>query len=200
MPLSPMAEGRHRPVTCCSVAVVAMGLLILGSALYIWSGSYNIAATDPHFEFVHRGLATIRDRSIEVRAGKIEAHRLESAAVLEGFRPYHGLCSPCHSAPGQEASPIRQGLNPEPPKLDSEGVQRRSNEELFWIVKYGMKMTGMPAFGPTHQDMELWQLVGFVRRLPQIKAEEYQMMVKTVGDAQSEDHGHDHSRGSTRHP
>jgi len=65
-----------------------MGLLILASALYIWSGSYNVAATAQHFEFVHRGLATIRDRSIAVRAGETEAHRIESATALfvrEGF-------------------------------------------------------------------------------------------------------------------
>lgn len=100
------------------------------------------------------------------------------------------MCSACHSAPGLEESPIQQGLNPKPPLLDSELVQRRSNEELFWIVKYGIKMTGMPAFGPTHDDIELWQIVGFMRRLPHIKAEEYQTMLKTIGKAEPEDHGH----------
>lgn len=195
-----MAEGRHRHVTCCSVAAVAMGLLIPATAVYIWSGSYNIAATDQHFKFVRQGLATIRDRSIEMRAGKTKAHRLESTTAMAGFRPYHGLCSVCHSAPGLEDSPIRQGLNPKPPLLSSEDVQRRSDAELFWVVKHGIKMTGMPAFGPTHRDMELWQLVGFVRRFPHIKAGEYQMMLKAMGVVQSDDHGHDHSRGSTIHP
>ena len=185
-----MAEDRHRKATCCSLALAMMGLLILASALYIWSGSYNVAATDQHFDFVHRGLATIRDRSIAVRAGETEAHRIESATALEGFRPYHGMCSVCHSAPGLEDSPIRQGLNPEAPLLSSESVQRRSDLELFWVVKHGIKMTGMPAFGPTHDDMELWQLVGFIRQLPHIKAEEYQTKLKTIGKAGSDDHGH----------
>ncbi len=171
-----------------------MGLLIPASALYIWSGSYNIAATDPHFEFVHRGLATIRDRSIEVRAGDIEAPRLESAMARAGFRPYHDLCSICHSAPGLEASPIQEGLNPKPPLLSSESVQGRSDVELFWIVKYGIKMTGMPAFGPTHRDTELWQIVAFMRQLPHIKAEEYRMKLKEGGKVESDDHGHDHSK------
>ena len=170
-----------------------IGLLILASILYIWSGSYNIAATEPHFEFVHRGLAMIRDRSIEVRAGKTEAHRVESATAIAGFRPYHDMCSICHAAPGLEADPIQEGLNPKPPLLTSESVQRRSDTELFWIVKHGIKMTGMPAFGPTHQDMELWQIVGFIRRLPQIKAEEYHMMLKAEGKVESDDHGHSHT-------
>jgi len=188
-----MAEDRHRSVTCCSVAGVLMGLAILAATLYVWLGGYNIAATDPHFEFVHRGLATIRDRSIEVRAGEAEVRRLESATAIAGFRPYHGLCSICHSAPGLEASPIRKGLNPKPPLLSSESVQRRSDGQLFWIVKHGIKMSGMPAFGPTHNDMELWQIVKFIRQLPHIKAEEYHMMLKARGEVESDDHGHSHT-------
>jgi mono/diheme cytochrome c family protein len=188
-----MAEDQHRSARCCSVAVLMIGLLILASILYIWSGSYNIAATEPHFEFVHRGLAMIRDRSIEVRAGKTEAHRVESATAIAGFRPYHEMCSICHAAPGLEADPIQEGLNPKPPLLTSESVQRRSDTELFWIVKHGIKMTGMPAFGPTHQDKELWQIVGFIRRLPQIKAEEYHKMLKAEGKVESDDHGHSHT-------
>ncbi len=184
-------------MTYCSMAVLLMGLVILASALYIWSGSYNIAATEPHFEFVRRGLATIRDRSIQVRAAKTKAQHLESATTTSGLRAYHGLCSICHSGPGLEASPIREGLNPKPPLLSSESVQRRSDVELFWIVKHGIKMTGMPAFGPTHHDMELWQIVGFLRRLPRIKAEEYGMMLKAGGEGEADDHGHSHPQPLT---
>lgn len=179
------------------MAGLLMGMVILASALYILSGSYNIAATEPHFEFVHRALATIRDRSIEVRAGKIEAHRLEPATTTTGLRAYHGLCSICHSGPGLEASPIREGLYPKPPMLSSESVQRRSDVELFWIVKHGIKMSGMPAFGLTHQDMELWQIVGFIRQLPSIKAEEYRAMLKAGWDVESDDHGHSHPQPFT---
>jgi mono/diheme cytochrome c family protein len=129
----------------------------------------------------------------------MEAPRIESAAAIEGFRSYHGLCSLCHSGPGLEAGPIRQGLNPKPPELSSEVVQRRSNEELFWIVKHGIKMSGMPAFGPTHDDRELLQIVAFVRQLPHLKGDEYLAMVRAGGGkADSDDHGHDHDR-QTRH-
>jgi len=195
-----MAEDRYKGATCSFLAMVVsmMGFLVLTTAFYIWSGGYNIAATDPHLEFVHLSLATIRDRSIKVRAGEMEAPRIEPAASMEGFRPYHGLCSLCHSAPGLEASPIRQGLNPKPPLLNSEPVQRRSNEELFWIVKHGIKMSGMPAFGPTHDDRELWQIVAFVRQLPRIKGDEYLAMVTAAGKALSDDHGHDHDRQTRR--
>lgn len=121
-----------------------MGLLILVSGIYFWSGKYNIAATDSHFELVRLGMTTIRDRSIGLRAGEMAVHRIESATAMAGFPPYHGLCSICHAAPGLEASPIRQGLNPKPPLLNSESVQLRSDAELFWILKHGIKMTACP--------------------------------------------------------
>lgn len=170
-----------------------MGLLILVSGIYFWSGSYNIAATDSHFELVRLGMTTIRDRSIGLRAGEMAVHRIESATAMAGFPPYHGLCSICHAAPGLEASPIRQGLNPKPPLLNSESVQQRSDAELFWILKHGIKMTGMPAFGPTHDDHELWQIIAFVRQLPRINEKEYLSMVRTLGTSERDEHGHDHT-------
>ena len=162
------------------MAALLMGLVILASALYIWSGSYNVAATEPHFEFVRRGLATIRDRSIQARAAKTEAQRLESAATTSGFRAYHGLCSICHSGPGLEASPIREGLNPKPPLLSSESVQRRNDVELFWIVKHGIKMTGMPAFGAHHDEQEIAAIAAFVSRLPGMTAEDYRRLMRSA--------------------
>ena len=64
------------------------------------------------------------------------------------------MCVVCHGAPGKEPSYIRQGLRPEPPNL-AESSKRWGGAELFWIIKNGIKMTGMPAFGPTHQDEEI---------------------------------------------
>jgi len=54
---------------------------------------------------------------------------------------------------------------------------------LFWIIKNGVKMTGMPAFQPTHQDEQIWDIVGFVRRLPQTSAEDFKAMEKQFGES-----------------
>ena len=61
------------------------------------------------------------------------------------------MCVDCHLAPGMDSSEIRQGLLPKPPKLQ-EVVDEWKPAELFWIIKNGVKMTGMPAWGPTHSD------------------------------------------------
>jgi hypothetical protein len=91
------------------------------------------------------------------------------------------MCAICHGVPGEEPSPIRQGLSPAPPKLDSRQTQKRSDAGLFWIITNGIRMTGMPAFGRSHNDEELWSIVAFLRLLPKLKPEEYSLMVEIAG-------------------
>jgi mono/diheme cytochrome c family protein len=90
---------------------------------------------------------------------------------------------------GQGAQHDWQGLRPEPPNL-AQTSEQWTNAQLFWIIKNGIKMTGMPAFGPTHQDDAIWNIVGFVRRLPQISAEGYQAMEKEIGKSSAPGQGH----------
>ncbi|HJU05301.1 MAG TPA: cytochrome c [Nitrospiraceae bacterium] len=101
--------------------------------------------------------------------------------IEAGLRSYHAMCKTCHSAPGRQPSTIQQGLNPKPPKLDSERVQNRRDEELYWVIKNGIRMTGMPAFGKTHQDEALWSIVAFVRQLPHLQGKDYAAMVQAAG-------------------
>lgn len=105
----------------------------------------------------------------------------------------------CHSAPGYSRTEIAQGLYPLPPDLTKEEfLKRRNNAELYWVIKNGIKMTGMPAFGPTHSEEELWGIVVFLKRLPNLKPEEYKAMVKAAGlDKEKEDH-HSHKSHSLR--
>ncbi len=66
-----------------------------------------------------------------------------------------------------------------------------TDAEAFWVLKSGIKMTGMPAFGPTHDDDELWGIVGFWRRLPAMKPEQYKELIESAGvKAEKEEHHH----------
>lgn len=93
---------------------------------------------------------------------------------------FDDMCVQCHGAPGKDPSIVGKGLNPPPPWLPGT-VQRWTRAELFWIVKNGVKMTGMPAFGPTHSDEDLWLLVAFLQRLPNIKPEEFRELSEKFG-------------------
>src|SRR3546814_3659258 len=99
--------------------------------------------------------------------------------VQKGGRYFQKGCQTCHGAPGVARSEIGQGLRPSPPDL-SEHARNWSPAELFWIVKNGLKMTGMPAWRPTHSDEDLWAIVAFLMKLPQLSAEEYRAIVQTT--------------------
>jgi len=161
------------------VAVLAiLAALCLG---IIYSGVYDVAATSPDSGLVAWVLETTQDASVERRAEKVEVPPLGRPEQLaEGLIHYHEMCVTCHGAPGVPASEIGKGLNPFPPELVEEAGEEEP-EELFWIVKNGIKMTGMPAFGPTHTDEQLWAIIAFVRTLPVMTPEEYARAVEEAG-------------------
>ena len=165
-PLSPLTDFTRNESKSMR-AFLGMLLFLIGlAAVFLWSGIYSVAAVKPHSDIVIWLLTTARDKSIAQHSGHIQPPALTDPALVQtGFQEYHSMCVACHGAPGQEASEISKGLNPKPPQLTTPAVQARGNVELFWIIKNGLRMTGMPAFGPTHDDPILWSLVAFLRRL-----------------------------------
>jgi mono/diheme cytochrome c family protein len=89
---------------------------------------------------------------------------------------------------------VARGLLPEPPEL-AVVAEEWSVAELFWITKHGIRMTGMPAFGPTHSDAELWEVVAFLRVLPALTPEAYRALLGPAADGGHDGHGHEHSHG-----
>jgi hypothetical protein len=168
--------------------------LAVGALLFAWSGIYNIAATDPHWNLTLAFIGMLRDRSIEARSEDIRTPNLEDPEFENAaFSHYHGMCRLCHGAPGYEAEEFAKGLYPAPPSMISGHIQpARSETETYWIVKHGIKMTGMPAFGPTHDDEELWGLTALVNKIPRTTAEEYRRQVETAGLNGEKDQGHVH--------
>jgi len=174
-------------------AIVGLGVVIGG--VIIWTGAYNVAATEPHSAMTVALFATARDRAIAARANGITAPSgwPESADLDKGFRSYHEMCVVCHAAPGLKDSVVRKGLNPEPPKLTENRVQNRTDAELFWIITHGIKMTGMPAFGPTHTEKEIWEVAAFLRCLASMQPTEYQEFLdQSEWSAHSVPSAHDH--------
>jgi len=112
-------------------------------------------------------------RSVAVRAEKIAIPaRLTEQQVQLGGSHVRENCIMCRVVSGTEPSDVAKGLNPEPPRL-AKLASHRTKVELFWIVKNGIKMTGMPAFGLTHEDKDIWAIVAFVSSLPKLSPEEY---------------------------
>ncbi|MBG0800182.1 cytochrome c [Methylocystis sp. H4A] len=159
--------------------VTAFIVSAVGAFLVIVSGVYDVAATAPHTPLGRAIFSWTMRNSVRVHAGNESPETWSEDQARKGFKDYDAMCVICHSAPGKERSYISKGLQPEPPNL-AEASERWSSAELFWIIKNGVKMTAMPAFGPTHQDEQIWNIVAFVRRLPRLSAEQFRAMESEI--------------------
>ena len=163
-------------------AVAMIALMAIGGVAFVWSGIYNVAANAPHWGVTFWILGEARERSVSVHSKGILPPPLTGQKLVDiGFPHYHAACRLCHGAPGYSPFAFAQGLYPKPPVLTSQDVQRELDDrEIYWVVKNGLKMTGMPSFGARYKDEEIWGIVTFLRRLPNMASEEYSGMVKTV--------------------
>ena len=158
--------------------LAATGILAVmagSGALFVGSGVYNIGADDHHTKVVLVLIERLRERSIEVHARRIDVPQLEDPyRVAAGAERYAALCVGCHLAPGVTKSDIRPGLYPHPPSLAQE--ETRDSRRAFWTIKHGIKMSAMPAWGKSLDDAAIWDIVAFVRKLPEMSSETYQQL------------------------
>ncbi len=163
--------------------LVAILLILIAGALFVWSGAYNVAADVPHWKATSAVLEIARERSIDNHSDGISPPPLDDPELLEsGFHHFHPMCRMCHGAPGYERLEFAKGLYPNPPDLTTDHiVEEFTDAQLYWIIENGLKMTGMPAFGPTHKEDELWGLVAVLKKLPQMTPEEYRAEVGAHG-------------------
>jgi mono/diheme cytochrome c family protein len=172
--------------------IIILAVLGLAALIYLWSGFYNIAATKPHWNITLSLIETLRDRSIAVHSKEVPVPDLDDPKFRDaGFSHYHEMCRFCHGAPGYQPEEFAIGLYPVPPDMISGNIQKaRSDAEIYWIVKYGIKMTGMPAFGPTHEEDELWGLTVLVKEIPRMAPDHYRQLVEHENGT---GHGHGHA-------
>lgn len=150
-------------------------ILIIIAALYFFLGFYNVSATKPHSKIIELALHSISESSIKRNAKGLQNpfDVNDKDIYVKGFREYDEMCVQCHGAPGVEPSSTGKGLNPEPPVFPDEELYEYTLEDIFWVTKNGVKMTGMPAFGPTHEDDVIWAMAIFLDKSRNLSEEEY---------------------------
>ncbi len=158
----------------CLAAIILLAVIAAAVTFgYFRYGFYNVAASYPDRPAVASFLAYTADNSVSRHAAGIRVPSLDDPAmVASGANFYRHLCAECHGAPGGPPEDLAKGLNPAPPPLVESAGEWKPNE-LFWLTKHGVRMTGMPAWGPTHTDEEIWAMVAFLQRLPKLTPEEY---------------------------
>lgn len=177
------------------IAAIAVLVLAGAAALFGYFGAYNVAADVPHTKLVYWFLDGARQHSVAVRARGIRVTKdlKNPALITQGAGLYAEMCTGCHLAPGMEPTEISQGLYPRAPVL-AQGTDLTAAEE-FWIIKHGVKMTGMAAWGRTHSDVLIWDMVAFLQKLPSLSPEQYRTLVKIAPEdhdeiMKSQDHAH----------
>ena len=165
------------------LTILAVLAALAAGALWVaYSGVADVSATGSQKPLFEWFLATTREHSVETRAEKIHVPDLNNPARLdEGLEHYHAMCAGCHGAPGLDPDEIGQGLSPRPPKLARHKFEGKEAAEAFWVIQNGIRMTGMPAFGPTHTDEQIWNIVAFLRRMHELSPEQYAQMVAAAG-------------------
>jgi len=171
-------------------ALALLSLFAIAGLVVVYTGAYNIAATEQHTSLMRWAFDTTMHRSVQSRAAKSSQPVDVTPAMLgKAASEYQSMCQHCHAGPGVEREPWADGMRPRPPHL-VEAAAEWERQEVFWLVKHGVKMTGMPAFGPSHDDEALWALATFVKQLPAMTPERYQAL--GGGSESGSGHGEGH--------
>ena len=174
-------------------AIKGLLLLILLAAIgvlaFIYSGVYDIGADNPHYAVTHWAMQTTMDRSVARHATEVSApgNLNDPAVIRTGAEHYAEMCVECHLAPGQINSELREGLYPKPPEL-AYSVTDMSPGEIFWIIKHGVKMSAMPAWGKSHTDANIWAIVAFTQKLPRMTPAQFKELTASPGGEAAHEH------------
>ena len=174
------------------VASLFAAVVALGASM---AGLVPIAATSKEPALLSWFLHNTYKKAVAWNAADIQVPKdfANEQMVLKGAKNFAAMCAGCHTAPGKEATAASLGLNPTPPKA-AELAEVLTAAERFWVINNGVKMTGMPAFGPAHQDKdELWSLVAFTEKLPSLNGKAYDAMVAKARAQMPDEDGHSHS-------
>lgn len=184
-----------------TMLLLTLVLLAATSAVFVWSGVYEIGADRPHWALTEQAISSLRDRSIERQARGITVPDLDDPQrIRRGAEHYAEMCAACHLTPGMRETELRTGLYPQPPDLSKHGVHDAA--EAFWVIKHGVKLTAMPAWGLSHDDAAIWDMVAFVRKLPTLDEATFETMAGVPvnnGHGGHEHHHHDEAGAQDQH-
>jgi len=173
------------------VILIFLGISSVAGFIIIWFGVFNIAATDKHWAITNNLLEFVRERSISSNAEDIKVPNLsDKNRIAKGATNYDAMCAQCHLAPGIKTSELFEGLYPQPPVLYKHGIENHEPTETFWVIKNGLKMTGMPAWGNYNSDDQIWDIMAFLFEMKNLSPEEYQKMVEAGEHTHAKGGGH----------
>jgi mono/diheme cytochrome c family protein len=166
--------------TLASLAVIAALAAAIGAGV-VGFGVYDVSAYDQHLAPTYWLLDFAKRRAVAQRASAIRVPPLDDDRQWRrGIVLYDGHCVPCHGAPGAAPAPFALSMLPTPANL-SRAARDWSPAELYWTIRYGLKMTGMPSWEFRLPDADLWAIVAFLRRMPGLSPRQYAELLAGSG-------------------
>ena len=144
-------------------AVLTLALLLLSALAAARLGLMPVNADGAHSRLEARIMPRVLHASI-LRHASEETNpvSLNEDHLKAGVDTYKAMCARCHSTPDGVASVYGQSFYPPAPKLP-DGMSQYTDSQLFWVIKHGIRNTGMPAWGSMLSDEEVWQLVSLLK-------------------------------------
>ena len=152
-------------------------IIAVAAVVFFFGGFYNVAATQPDLGVVAWALEYIRDASINRHAVDQPPVSMEDPATIQvGARAFASRgCPSCHGGPGVMWAKFSEGLRPDPPDL-KDVVKDLTPAQIFWVIRNGINMTGMPGFNLVEAtDLEIWNIAAFVKKLPTVSEADYRV-------------------------
>ena len=144
-------------------AVLILAILLLAALAITRLGLMPVSADGPHSNLEARIMPAVLHASIVRHAlGETNPLPLNEATLKAGIDTYKAMCARCHSTPGGNPSVYGQSFYPPAPQLPT-GIYPYTDAQLFWVIKHGIRNTGMPAWGGMLSDDEIWQLVSLLK-------------------------------------
>ncbi|MBC7501029.1 MAG: cytochrome c [Herminiimonas sp.] len=164
--------------TACLIALIGMA----AGAVVMKAGWYNVAATDQHWQPVYSLLEKALYESVRARAREIPERPLTAwPMIARGATVYRDNCLQCHGGPGVAQSDFGKSMQPVPGPLVDAAKRWRANE-MYWITRHGIKLSGMPAWELHLSDDDMWAVVAFLSRLPELSPQEFSLMTAATKD------------------
>ncbi len=156
-------------------ATIAVGGVLgaIGGAIVARAGLYDVGALAPHWQFAYTFLEYGMHESVRNHAsGVVSKAPADAASLRAGAALYKANCVACHGGPGVAMANFAKSMQPAPgPLVDA--ARRWSAPEMYWIVRHGIKTSGMPAWKYHMSDAQIWQVVGFLSHLPRLSPQQF---------------------------